>query len=971
MTEVKGYRIIQKTELEEMNAKGTQLIHEKSGARICCIENPADSNKVFAISFCTPPRDDTGTPHILEHSVLCGSEKFPLKDPFMELAKGSVNTYLNAMTFSDKTMYPVASQNEQDLYHLMDVYMDAVFHPNILKDPRILMQEGWHHELNTPEEALGIKGVVYNEMKGAFSSPETLLYNRINKALFPDTPYSWESGGDPEAIPTLTQEKFLDFYRTYYHPSNSYIYLYGDMDMEEYLNWLDRSYLQEWEARPEEEYDPTQLLPVQKPFTQMRSLEVPYSVSADHDGEEGYFSYSVGIEPEDAVECFGLDILEYLLLEAQGAPLKKALVESGLGKDIFGDVSTRARQGDFTIVAKGVDTKRKSEFLNVIHDTLQSLADQGLNERLKLAAMNRLEFRLREAEYGTTPQGLVVCYQFVMNSWLYGKDPFQYLRFDSILSAIREESQKGFFENLIRKYLLDNPFAVSVTLRPEVDLAAREDQRLAQTLQEYKKSLNGQQIEELVRTTRQLMDYQGQSDSEEVKKAVPHLAVSDMKPEAAQIDTRLWTVKGVPCWYTEASCSQIVYLKGYLDLSGLPQRLLPYASVLASVLGRMDTEHYTYEELSSEVNIRTGGIGLNTSVTESTDGSFRPEMQIVAKSLSSEVSSMAQLIVEILSTTRLDQTKRLKEILNEEYSQLEMEMEEAGHAIGIQRALSHLTPSAAASQYLDGVEYFLFMKELVRHFDERQEEVKAALNEARSCILGRNRLSFAGGCTAQNQEKFRTCVEEILRGLPELAAECSEPPAVFCPERVDEGLITPGQVQYVVQAGLYSQPYNGSMLVAKQILGLEYLWNRLRVQGGAYGAFAGFSRLGRMYFASYRDPNLAGTLETYQGIPDFLRNFSAQKQAMEKYIIGTIGGLDTPLTPALRISAGTARARTGQTPEMIQKLRDEVLSTTPEKIRGLAESVDEALKNSCICTVGSKEMLIKEKDRFDRVFEVL
>ncbi|MBQ7916009.1 MAG: insulinase family protein, partial [Firmicutes bacterium] len=866
------------------------------------------------------------------------------------------------------TMYPVASQNTQDLYHLMDVYLDAVFHPNILKDPRILMQEGWHYELTDEDAPVNIKGVVYNEMKGAFSSADSVLGRKLNHSLYPDTPYGCESGGAPEAIPDLTQEKFMAFYRKYYHASNSFIYLYGDMDMAEYLTWIDEHYLAEFDVQ--EGYETEKLLPVQPAFEAMHELEVPYSVSADQGEEEGYFAYAVSIWPEDSVDCFGLDILKYMLLDAQGAPLKKALTDADLGKNIYGDANTRAYQGDFSITAKGVDLKRKDEFVQLIDKTLREIAEKGFTQRQKLAALNRFEFQLREGEYGGAPAGLIIGIQYIMNSWLYGADPFQYTRFDDIFAAIREKADQGFFENLIKKYLLDNPHAALVVMKPEVDLAAKEDRQLAQRLAEFKASLTDEEKKNMIETTQALLAYQAEDDPEEVKKMVPHLSVSDMKKEAEQVETECFELNGVPCWFTEAECSQILYMKAYWDLSGLSIEQLPYAAVLASVLGQMNTENYTYEELNSEINIRTGGIGWSTSVLENLNGTYRPEMTVVSKCLSGEAAAMPELILEILQKTKFNDPKRLKEILNEEYAQLEEDVAGEGHVIAMQRAFSHLSEGALAGQYLSGLDYIQFMKGLVRNFDTQKDEIIAKLEEVRDAIVCQKGMNMAGGCTAENKAKLLECMDSLRSSLSE-EGENTQAPAEFTLTKCNEGLITPGQVQYVVKAGLFDVPYHGSMMVARQILGLDFLWNRLRVQGGAYGAFAGFAQKGQLYFASYRDPNLASTLAAYDMVPEYLANFQASDEAMEKFIIGTVGGLDTPLTPALRINIGINRARSGQTAEMIQRMRDEVLNCTAQDLQNLSEVVRQGLENGCMCTVGSKEMLTKEKDLFDQVFEVL
>ena len=655
-----AYEVVEEKQLDEMNATGTVLRHKKSGARIFAV-SCEDENKVFSIGFRTPPEDSTGVAHILEHSTLCGSGKFPVKDPFVELVKGSLNTFLNAMTYPDKTVYPVASCNEKDFQNLMDVYMDAVFNPNIYKEPKIFMQEGWHYELESPEADLIYNGVVYNEMKGAFSSPEEVLDRYTRKVLFPDNCYGQESGGDPAFIPDLTYDQFLNFHRRYYHPSNSYIYLYGDMDMVEKLEWLDDQYLSKYDTL---EID-SRILP-QEPFDRPVEEETHYSIT-DGESEEQATYLSINTVVGDDLDphlYVAFQVLEYTLLDAPGAPLKQALIDAGIGQDILGGYQNGILQPYFSVIAKNADKEQKGEFLAVVKGTLRKLADEGINKKSLKAGLNFYEFRYREADYGSAPKGLMYGLQ-CMDSWLYDGDPTVHLIYQKTFDYLKQAVDEGYFERLIRDYLLDNPFEAVLVVSPEKNLTAKEDEKTARRLAAYKASLSNEEIAALVEQTRALREYQETPSPQEELKKIPMLSREDIGrgPEAIIWEEK--EVEGVKVIHHKMFTSGIGYLKLLFDTSRIPEEDLCYVGLLKSVLGFVDTEHYTYGDLTSEIHLNSGGINLSvTSYPNLKDGAdFKGVFIASVRVLYDKLDFGFSILGEILKNSILDDEKRLGEVI--------------------------------------------------------------------------------------------------------------------------------------------------------------------------------------------------------------------------------------------------------------------------------------------------------------------
>ena len=947
--------------IEELNSAGAVLRHRKTGAKIFLLSND-DNNKVFCIGFRTPPKDSTGLPHILEHSVLCGSDKFPVKDPFVELVKGSLNTFLNAMTYPDKTVYPVASCNEKDFQNLMDVYMDAVLHPNIYKEEKIFRQEGWHYELEREDAPLTINGVVYNEMKGVYSSPESVLDRYIQKLLYPDNCYTQESGGDPEVVPELTYEQFLDFHRTYYHPSNSYIYLYGDMDMAEKLTWLDEAYLCHYEARPVDS-----AIPMQSPFEEPVEEEIFYSITEEEPEDHAtYLSVNTVVGTDlDPRLYLGFQILEYALVNVPGAPLKKALMDAGIGEDILGGYENGILQPYFSVVAKGAEKEQKGEFLTVVKGTLRKLADQGLDKKSLRSGINYFEFRSREADYGTAPKGLMYGLQS-LDSWLYDGDPMMHLAYGETFEFLKKAVDEGYFESLIRDYLLDNPSEAVITVSPKKGLTAEKEAALAKKLADYKESLSDGEIRRLVEETKALKAYQDEPSPREELEKIPLLKRSDIAPEAEKLIWEETETDGIKVIRHEMFTSGIGYLRLLFGTDRIPTEDLPYVGLLKSVLGYVDTEHYTYSDLASEIYLNSGGINFsvtsypNLEQPENFTGVFAADVKVLYEKLDFGFG----ILKEILTGSLLDDEKRLGEILGETRSRARMKLENAGHSAAVSRATSYFSPTAAFNELTGGIGYYHFLERTAKEFPEKKGEIIAKLKEVCGKLFTRDNLLVSYTAGADGFAALEGEVKALAASLP---AGGDRYPFTWTKGCRNEGFKSASQVNYVARCGNFRDQgyeYTGALRILKVMLSYDYLWLNIRVKGGAYGCMSGFGRSGEGYLVSYRDPNLRETNQVYEGVVDYLRQFEADERDMTKFVIGTISDLDTPLTPSIRGSRGLSAYLSGVTQEMLQKERDQVLSATVEDIRALADIVKAVLDTGAFCVVGNEDKIEGAKDLF-------
>ena len=970
MEQIPAYELVTKQDIPDIHSMGYLLKHKKSGARVMVLEND-DENKVFNIAFRTPPADSTGVAHILEHSVLCGSKKFPLKDPFVELVKGSLNTFLNAMTYPDKTMYPVASCNDQDFKNLMHVYLDAVFFPNIYEKEEIFCQEGWHYELEDVDSPLTLNGVVYNEMKGAFSSPEDVLDREVFNSLFPDTPYGVESGGDPKCIPDLKYSEFLSFHSRYYHPSNSYIYLYGNMDAAERLNWMDEEYLSKYDAMPV-----TSVIARQEPFDKMKELVMEYPITENEPEEQNsYLAYNVVTgDSLDVERCTAFEVLDYTLLSAPGAPVKQALLDAGMGKDIMGSYEDGIYQPFFSIVAKNADPANKEKFVQLIQDTLGEIAEKGIDKKAIAAGINYMEFRFREADFSSFPKGLMYGID-VFDSWLYDdKKPFDYLKRLDIFASLKEKAKTRYFEELIEEYLLSNTHASIVVVNPKRGLAAKREKELEDKLAAYKDSLTLEEKERLAAETKHLKEYQDEPETEEALRTIPLLTRKDISKEGAKLYNTPKQVGDTLVLYHDLYTNGIGYLDLLFDTKAVPESLIPYLGILKSVLGYVDTEHYTYSQLFNEINARSGGIlfGLQVFGNAEKPQDNKHMAGVKAKALYEDIPFVFEMIREILCTSKFEDDKRLYEILAKMKSRMQMSMASAGHSTAVARALSYFSENAYFQEKTTGIDFYKFLDELETNFQEKKEDLKEKLKELMVYVFRPENLTVSytadqKGCRGLEEEvqklKAVLCTKEIM-------------PGSFAPvlEVKNEGFQTSGQVQYVAAAGNFREvgySYTGALRILKVMLSYEYLWTNIRVKGGAYGCMSSFRRNGDGFLVSYRDPNLVKTLEVFRKTGEFIRSFDADEREMTKYIIGTISEMDVPMTPSGKGNLSLNAWFSKVTEEDMAKERQEILEAQPEDIRKLAGIVDAMMEQNRICVVGSEEKLEQEKQIFGELRNLL
>ena len=966
-----GFTVTMIQPINELNGIGYSLIHEKSGARLYYLQSP-DDNKVFSITFRTPPRDNTGLPHILEHSVLCGSRKFPLKDPFVELAKGSMNTFLNAMTFSDKTMYPVASRNDQDLLNLMDVYLNAVFYPNLYEKPEILMQEGWHYHINSPEEPLQVKGVVYNEMKGAFSSPEQVLFRKIQESLFPDTPYGNESGGDPDYIPDLNQTDFVAFHQKYYHPSNAYLYLYGNGDMDQLLSFLDSQYLCSFKKTMIDSK-----IPLQTSFAHPRRTEVSYPVTSDESVEDKTYlsiNYVTG-DSTDPEKHLAMEMLNHLLLGTAAAPLKKKLLQSQLGKDVFGVYDSSIRQPVLSVVLKNSNTIHAEEFESLVTETLKELVDKGIDKELVEAVINIHEFKLREADYGRYPKGLVY-HMKMMESWLHDEDPAMHLKYEKTLKKIRTSLTEPYFENVINEHLLNHSHRSLLIVAPEKGLNERKEKKLTDRLEDLKRQMDPQTLKGLIEQNMELESWQNAIHTEEELAVIPLLKREDINPLPERIPTETEQVKETLLLLHPLHTNQIQYVHAYIDLQGLTDQEIAYASLLSGFLGKLSTKLFSYEQLSNQINLHTGGIYFSTSVYPSAVSQLdnRYTLVIGGKCLTAKNDAFWDLVEQIVFDTRWDETGRMLEVLREMKSRQEMNLVHEGHMAAVRRAASRFSNDAYFKELTAGVAYYHFIAELEEMLQKDSAPVVKRLKDLYQKIFHSNRLIVSYTGELDELSGFKRRLLPFIDKLSKDSLGISVFPSPQNEMRGNEGLYLSSKVQYVAQASNFLNhgfTYTGSMQVLKTICSLDYLWKRIRVSGGAYGAMTGFSRNGNAFFVSYRDPNLKETLQVYSELPQYLKSFHVSDREMGKYIIGTMSRMDMPLTPAMKGEKGDAMFLTGLSFEMERVEREEILATQPATLRAFGEMVEKMIADHIYCVVGSESRLKENSHLFDQLIQVI
>lgn len=964
------YEILDEHRVEDVQSDGFILRHKKSGARIAILSNN-DDNKVFYIGFRTPPEDETGVPHIIEHTTLCGSKKFPVKDPFIELAKGSLNTFLNAMTYPDKTVYPVASCNDQDFKNLMDVYLDAVFNPNITKYEEIFKQEGWHYELTGKDDELKINGVVYNEMKGAYSSPDEVLSSQIYRSLFPDNTYSKDSGGNPEYIPKLTYEAYLDFYHKYYHPSNSYIYLYGDMDVVERLEWLDKEYLSLYDYKKVNSE-----INKQPAFDEIKNVEAQYSITMDDTQEnKTYLSYNrvVG-DTLDEMLYQAFDVLDYALVSSPGAPVKQALIDAGIGDDVYGSYDAGILQPVFSFVAKNANASQADEFESIIENTLKEVVKTGINKEALLAGINSSEFKFREADFGQFPKGLLFGLN-CLDSWLFDDmKPFIHLECLGTFAKLRKAVDTDYFEKLIQEYLLDNTHGSSVTVKPKRGLGNEREEALAKVLSDYKASLSDEEIKKLIEDTEHLKKYQEEPSSDEDLRKLPMLTRADMKKNAmpfSNIEDELLDVKVVR---HDIESNGIDYISFLFDAGDFAQSELGYLGFFTNALGLVSTEKYSYTDLANATNIYTGGISTGTAshpdIKDRNNFVFKFEVKL--KVLEKNLDKALELMEQMLLSSDFTDTKRLGELVAQIKARLQANLSCSGHLVAAMRSMSSFSRYALYQDELKGIAFYRSICHIEKELSESPKNVSDKLAAIAKKLFARNRMliSFTGNNEAYGNAK--PSLEKVIAGFNKMSAVGNQAEVHF--NTAKEAFIDASQIQYVAKTGDFiceGYEYTGALRLLRIILSYDYLWINVRVKGGAYGCMNTFLRSGESYFVSYRDPNLSDTLDVYDRIPEYIKSFSPDERDMTKYIIGTFSALDTPMNPEAKGSRSLSAYLEGITYEQIQKERNEILNAQPEDIRRLADLVEAVLKKDSICVIGNENMIKESAGLFENVEKLI
>ncbi len=955
------FTLVREENIPELRSIARLYRHATTGARLLSIIND-NENKCFSIGFRTPPGSSNGVAHILEHSVLSGSQKYPVKEAFVELMKGSLATFINAFTFPDKTCYPLASQNIQDFYNLIDVYMDAVLHPLI--NPMAFQQEGWHYEIEQPDDPLVYKGVVFNEMKGALSAPERIQEEAIVASLFPGHVYGYNSGGNPEEIVGLTYEEFKRFHDTHYHPSNAWIFFYGNDDPEKRLELMD-TYIGSYKAIAIDSS-----IPPIRTLKEPQAMQVGYDAGADTgEGKKSYFTMSwVLPDKSDPLLTFSFDILGHILIGTPASPLRKALIDSSLGEDLtgLGLENVEHRNLLFSTGLKGIAATDAEKVKQLILGTLSKLVEQGIDEEMIEAALNTVEFNLREQNTGGLPQGLDLMIR-VMTTWLYDGDPLVPALFEKPFQVIREKlkTDRRYFEGLIRKYLLENPFRVEVLMSPDSGIARQREEVEKANLENVKTGLTDTDITRLIAATRALKQRQETPDTPEALGSLPILKLGDLEKKIKTIPLTLKKCQGVDVLYHDIFTNGIIYLDLGFDLARLPVELLPLTEVFGRALLEMGTAREDFVKLSQRIGRHTGGI---ESRLVCANAYLKPDavtrLFLRAKATLTNAKQLSSILKDILLTANFNNPERFKQIVLEQKAGIESQLGRRGDVYAVRRMQAQFTAAGWAEEQMSGVTALFHLRQLVAEIDKDWPSVLERLERMHRLLINRGGLVCNATLAEDDWRTFLPRLEELLGDLPEQDVQLSHW-ELKLPDR-REGLVIPSQVNYVGQTfNLFDTGYrlNGSLEAVIQYLRMTYLWEKIRAQGGAYGAFCELdSNAGLIQLISFRDPNLAGTLDVYAHMTDFLKDLDEKRLSsgeLLKSIIGAIGLLDAYQLPDAKGFTSLLRHLTGKTDEARQVYRDQLLSTTVEDFHKLGKVLEDAIQSGVIVAVGAREALEK------------
>lgn len=962
------YKLISSNYIDELRGTMSILVHQKTNAKLCVIEN-SDDNKVFSVSFRTPPKDSSGVAHIIEHSVLCGSDKYPIKDPFVELAKGSLCNFVNAMTYPDKTMYPIASCNLQDYKNATSVYCDAVFHPSILHNPYTFMQEGWHYEVNNNDE-LTINGVVYNEMKGAFSNPEDCLFERIMQHLYPDTSYGVVSGGDPDAIPNLTYEQFINFHQTYYHPSNSYIYFYGDCDMNERLLWLDQEVLSDFDA-----IEVDSALEYQQTFEQLKEVSLPYSIDENESSDDKtYLSLTYGLDlPRSNEFLIAFKVLSYVLVNGPAALLRKALIDKGIGQDFFGGFQDGIAQPMFLMISKNANQNQQTAFISTIRQTLLDVVTNGLNKQDCHGALNALQFNALENT--SLPKGLLMNLS-VLDAWLYDSDPYTYVHYMDGYDQVSQWIDQGKLEELIKQYILDSNFAVSLMFYPEKGYAKKQEELLKEQLAYIKQQLSEEQLNKIKDDAATLKQLQSQTNSEEALKTLPMLSIADLDKKMKEYPIEEFTVNGLNGLKTVTDlCNGIIYLDYLFDCSSLNNEQIFYASLLMKLMGKLDTSKYSYDRLDTHVLTSSGGYAFGSDIFAKKDQPIQPMVYGSIKVLQQHIGFGLNILMHVLTETQFDNTSRLIQVIDELVSSSQMDMIESSHSVIAQRINGYFNPSSKYMDSVGGIDFYqklcVLQKQLHNNDKEALANLVCQLQHLQDELFTLDHLTLHYIADQSNDK----AVLDVMKSIKFIFNPNSSLNGCFkFNESIDnEAFTTNGMVNYVAQTGTFdiSKANLGALLVLKNVLNYGYLWENIRVKGGAYGVFNIVNRKGLYTLVTYRDPNVANSYDVFDGLSNYVTSLELSNDDLVKNIIGTISGMDYPMG-AKEFGATCLRYYlNGITHQQLQHDRNQVLACSVSDLQQCSSYIKEALNKHAIGVIGNNTNIEENKNLFKSITKLV
>lgn len=959
-----GFKLTSKEYIESIKSTLYEFEHNKSGGKLIFLQND-DDNKIFSITFRTPPNDNSGVNHIIEHSVLCGSKKYPVKDPFLIMKKQSLNTFLNAMTSSDYTSYPIASRNDKDFKNLMSIYLDAVFFPNLIKDERIFRQEGWRYELNSPNDELIYNGIVYNEMKGIYSSPYASLSAKINESLFPDTIYKWESGGNPNDIPKLTYDKLLKTYEKYYKPSNSLIYLYGNINISETLKFIDNQYLGKFiKTKVDSE------IPIQKPFAEPKLVTSEYNIPSDEDINSRSFlalNYVTGTN-EDRELVIALQILSVLLMGTPSSPLKMELSKHNLGSQAYVYYNPYIYQPIFSFIIENSDNYKMDKFKKITDNTLRKIVENGFSKDHLEGVFNKYELISKQSKINA---GRGMYYgECILNSWLYGSSFKACLETDKIMETLKRKSCDRYFEQIIEKYFLNNTHSSSVTLIPKRGFDANYEEVLKQQLSNYKSTLSEAELNELINSTKKLKRWQEMPDSKKSLSKLPTLELEDLKFKPNIVPTEITEINNVKVLNHPTFTNDICYLNIYFDESKIPQDKLMYLFLLCDLFGNMNTQKYNLEKLSDNINKVLGEINSNPQVFVDNKDPYKyyPKMVISMDCLSNNLTTSFELLNEIIFHSDFSNKELLKNALRKVKMNLEYTLKENGMFIATSRAMSYLSDYGKYKD-LKLIPYYEFITNANNNFDNLADEIILNLENVKEYAFNQEGciVSFTGDTVDYN-----TFIENFNSFSTNLSSKVfAEQKYNFDYSVKNEAFVIPSKVQYVVKAGDYKKAgyeKSGKLEVLKNVITNEYIWSEVRLKGGAYGGDFSIND-SSLIFSSYRDPNLKETLNIYDGVVSFLKNFNSTDREMKNYIIGAINEIDPLMGPISKANEADEYYIRGITEKDIIKYYKEILSTTAEDIRNYADMLEKVLKQNNISAAGREEKIDECRNIFDKIIK--